>query len=166
MRVCSCGSVYNGETKKKIINRSIEHQQESIKCNWSSLEQPECQGMHKEMPEPIWMVTPQTLSMKNRYFDWKVRESLEIDINFRYGQDKVLSRDSANFFKTNAWKPLLKKMKTLHWNLTSFCIKDGSALFFDQFDKGLNQCGRNITVSVIKLLQWFWPILIFNIYQS
>ena len=36
MRVCSCGSVYNGETKKKIINRSIEHQQESIKCNWSS----------------------------------------------------------------------------------------------------------------------------------
>ena len=32
---CSCGSVYNGETKKKII-RSIEHQQESIKGNWSS----------------------------------------------------------------------------------------------------------------------------------
>ena len=33
---CSCGSVYNGETKKKIISRSIEHQQESIKSNWSS----------------------------------------------------------------------------------------------------------------------------------
>ena len=33
---CSCGSVYNGETKKKIISRSIEHQQESIKGNWSS----------------------------------------------------------------------------------------------------------------------------------
>ena len=32
---CSCGSVYNGETKK-IISRSIEHQQESIKGNWSS----------------------------------------------------------------------------------------------------------------------------------
>ena len=32
----SCGSVYNGETKKKIISRSIEHQQESIKGNWSS----------------------------------------------------------------------------------------------------------------------------------
>ena len=30
---CSCGSVYNGETKKKIISRSIEHQQESIKGN-------------------------------------------------------------------------------------------------------------------------------------
>ena len=30
---CSCGSVYNGETKKKVITRSIEHQQESIKGN-------------------------------------------------------------------------------------------------------------------------------------
>ena len=30
---CSCRSVYNGETKKKIISRSIEHQQESLKGN-------------------------------------------------------------------------------------------------------------------------------------
>ena len=33
---CSCGSVYNGEAAKKIISRSIEHQQESMKRNWSS----------------------------------------------------------------------------------------------------------------------------------
>ena len=33
---CSCESVYNGETKKKIITRSIEYQQEGIKGNWSS----------------------------------------------------------------------------------------------------------------------------------
>ena len=32
----SCGSVYNDERKKKIISRSIEYQQESIKVNWSS----------------------------------------------------------------------------------------------------------------------------------
>ena len=32
----SRGSAYNGETKKKIISRSIEHQQESIKCNCTS----------------------------------------------------------------------------------------------------------------------------------
>ena len=32
---CSCGSLYNGETKEKIITRSIEHQLESIKYNWS-----------------------------------------------------------------------------------------------------------------------------------
>ena len=30
---CSCGLLYNGETKRKIISRSIEHQQESIKGN-------------------------------------------------------------------------------------------------------------------------------------
>ena len=40
-----------------------------------------------------------------------------------YGQKKVLNRDNGNFVKTNAWKPLFRKMKTLHWNLTSFCIK-------------------------------------------
>ena len=33
---CSCESVYNGERKKKTISRSTEHQQESIKVNWSS----------------------------------------------------------------------------------------------------------------------------------
>ena len=34
--ICSSGSVYNSETKKKIISRSIRQQQESIKDNWSS----------------------------------------------------------------------------------------------------------------------------------
>ena len=33
--------------------------------------------------------------MKNRYYDRKVRESLEIDMAIlRYGQDKVLNRDN------------------------------------------------------------------------
>ena len=33
---CSCGPVYEGKTKIKIISRSKEHQQDSIKDNWSS----------------------------------------------------------------------------------------------------------------------------------
>ena len=33
---CSCRSVYNSGTRKKIISRSIERQQECIKGNWSS----------------------------------------------------------------------------------------------------------------------------------
>ena len=46
---------------------------------------------------------------------WKLRESLEIDmVAVRYGQDKLLNRDNGNFVKTNAWKPLFEKMKTLH----------------------------------------------------
>ena len=64
-----CGSVYNGETKKKIISRSIEHQQESIKGNWSS------SGATEHTKECYrhfdWLHT-KTLSMKNRYYDRKV----------------------------------------------------------------------------------------------
>ena len=53
--------------------------------------------------------------MKNRYYDRKVRESLEIEMPVvRYGQGKVLKRDNRNFVETNAWKPLFRKMKTLH----------------------------------------------------
>ena len=53
--------------------------------------------------------------MKNRYNDRKVRESLESDMAVvRRGEDKVLNRDNGNFVKTNALKPLFKKMKTLH----------------------------------------------------
>ena len=32
----------------------------------------------------------------------------------KHGQEKVLNSDNGNFVKTNAWKPLLRKMKTLH----------------------------------------------------
>ena len=97
---CSCGSVYNGETKKKIISRSIEHQQESIKSEWSSSgatkHTKECHGHFN------WLHS-KTLSMKNRYYDGKVGESLEIDmVVVRYRQDKVLSRDNGNFVETNA----------------------------------------------------------------
>ena len=101
---CLCRSVYNGETKKKIISRSIEHQQESIKGNWSSSgateHTKECRG-HFD-----WL-HPKTVSMKNRYYDMEV---------VRYGQDKVLNanRDNEDFVITNAWKPLLKNMKRLH----------------------------------------------------
>ena len=51
--------------------------------------------------------------MKNRYYDRKERESLEIDIAVVWTRS-MLNRDNGNFVKTNAWKPLFKKMKTLH----------------------------------------------------
>ena len=126
--------------KKKIISRSIKHQQESTKGNWSSSGATEHTN---ECPGHFDWLHPKTLSMKNRYYDRKVRESLEIDMAVvRYGQDKVLNRDNGNFVKTNAWKPLFKKMKTLHWYLTSLCIKW-------RFSVALS--------SVWKRLQQVWP---------
>ena len=53
--------------------------------------------------------------MKNRYCDRRLKELLGIDMAVvRYGRDKVFDRDTGNFVKTNAWKPLFKKRKTLH----------------------------------------------------
>ena len=55
----------------------------------------------------------------------KVLQKLYIinNVIFRPHWLKPLNRDNGNFVKTNAWKPLFRKMKTLHWNLTSFCIR-------------------------------------------
>ena len=79
---------------------------------------------HKRTPWLLRQATPKTLSIKNRYYVREVRESLEIDmVLVRYGQDKMLNRDNGNFVKTIAWKTLFRKMKALHWNLTSFCTK-------------------------------------------
>ena len=87
---CLFGSVNNGETKKKINSRSIEHPQESIKGNWSSSGVAE---HTKEWHSHFDWLHPKTLSIKNRYYDWKVRESLEIDMAVvRYGQDNVEQR--------------------------------------------------------------------------
>ena len=54
--------------------------------------------------------------MKNKYYDRKVKESLETDIAVvRYGQDKVLSRDNGNFVKT--WKPQKNENTTLKFDV-------------------------------------------------
>ena len=95
-----------------MIRRSIEHLKESIKGNCSSSGETkhtkECHGYFN------WL-HPKNLSMKNRYYNRKVRESLEIyTAVVSYGQDKALNRDTGKLVKTNAWKPLFKKMKTLH----------------------------------------------------
>ena len=97
---CSCRSVYKSETKKKIISRSIEHQQESIKGNWSSSGATE---RTKKCRGHFGWLHPKTISMKNRYYDRKVWESLEIYMAVvKCGQDKVLNRGNGNFVRTNA----------------------------------------------------------------
>ena len=95
--------------KRKSLVDQYSSKKKASKVLWSN-------RTHKGMPRPFRLVTPQnSLSVKNRYYDRKVRESLEIDMAVvKYGQDKVLKRDNGNFVKTNAWKPLFKKMKALH----------------------------------------------------
>ena len=77
-------------TMKKVITRSIEHQQEGIKGNWTSSGATEhikeCHGCFD------WL-HPKTLSIKNRHYDRKVRESLEINMAVvKYGQEKIVEQ--------------------------------------------------------------------------
>ena len=109
----SCGSIYDGETKKKIISRSTKHQQDSIKGNWSSSvateQTKECHGYFD------WLRT-KTLSIKNRYYDRKVRELFEIDmVVVRYGQDNRLNRDNGNscLYSIDRSNPVKKRKSTL-----------------------------------------------------
>ena len=72
---CSCNAEYIGETKKKVITRTIEHQQDSIKGKWESSGATEhCLECHGQFN---WL-HPKTLSRETRYKSRKIRESLEI----------------------------------------------------------------------------------------
>ena len=84
---CSCGSVYNGETKKKIISRSRD--KKASKVTGHPMEQPNTQRNATAIPTGN---TPKLHSLHH----------------------KVLNRDNGNFVKTNGWKPLFRKMKILH----------------------------------------------------
>ena len=94
--------------------------------------------------------------MKNRYYDRKVRESLEIDMAVvKYEQDKALNRGNGNFVRTNARKPMFKKWKHYIEIWRHFVLSDGLALYFHQFENGFNECGRNITFWIIKRFSTF-----------
>ena len=72
---CSCNAEYIDETKKKVITRTIEHQQDSIKGKWESSGATEhCLKCHGQFN---WL-HPKTLSREARYKSRKIRESLDI----------------------------------------------------------------------------------------
>ena len=97
---------------KEIDSLSFKYENSVSKLTGHPLEQSNTQRNSTAISTSY---TPRSFSMKNRYYDRKVRESLEIEMPVvRYGQGKVLKRDNRNFVETNAWKPLFRKMKTLH----------------------------------------------------
>ena len=73
---CSCNSVYIGETKKRILARSIEHQQDSMAGKWESSGAIEhtksCHGSFD------WL-HPKTLAITNDYRERKIRESIKVN---------------------------------------------------------------------------------------
>ncbi|XP_065640445.1 uncharacterized protein LOC136073034 [Hydra vulgaris] len=108
---CSCGGVYIGETKKKIIQRSIEHQINSMKGNWHASGATEhCKNCHGVFN---WMHL-KTIAFKSNYHERKIRESLEIN----YAQTNyeirhfppLLNKDNGVKIASNSWRPLFKKI--------------------------------------------------------
>ena len=107
---CTCNALYIGETKKRVITRTIEHQQDSFNGKWGRLGGTEhfleCHGQFN------W-IKPKTLSTEQQYSsitDKKIRESLEIKKAKTNKRRKVLNRDEGNLVKTNMWTPLFAKL--------------------------------------------------------
>ncbi|XP_065657975.1 uncharacterized protein LOC136082496 [Hydra vulgaris] len=108
---CSCGSIYIGETKKKIISRSAEHQRACKNQKWLSSGATEhsrtCRGTFD------WL-NPKTLAVIPEYRIRKVRKSLEINksrIRHEIGIGQtVLNRDDGDTVKAKTWGPILTKI--------------------------------------------------------
>ena len=121
---CSCNAEYIGETKKKVITRTIEHQQDSVKgkCESSGATQHclECHGQFN------WL-HPKILPREARYKSRKIRESLEI-IRSKCNSSKLnINHDDGNSVKTNTWTPLLRHINDLEsalCNQRSHCKAD------------------------------------------
>ena len=104
---CTRNALHIGETKKKVITRTIEHQQDSFNRKWGRLGGTEhfleCHGQFN------W-IKPKTLSTEQQYHRQKIRESLEIKKAKTKKRRKVLNHDEGNLVKTNTWIPLFAKL--------------------------------------------------------
>ena len=72
---CTCNSAYFGETKKKILTRTIEHQEDSFKGKWDNSGATEHSLTCHEQFNWIY---PKTIARENDYRRRKIRKALEI----------------------------------------------------------------------------------------
>ena len=104
---CTCNALYNGETKKKVITRTKEPQQDGFNGKWESSGATEhCLECHGQFN---W-INPKTLSTEQQYHRRKIRESLEIEKAKMNKNRKVLNCDEENLVKTNTWTLLFAKL--------------------------------------------------------
>ena len=107
---CTCNSVYFGETKKKILTMTIEHQQDSFKGKWNNSGATEHSlTCHRQFN---W-IHPKTIARENDYRKRKIREALEIKKAKYNKKIKVLNRDEGNLVRTNTWAPLLANINDM-----------------------------------------------------
>ena len=100
-------ALYNGKTKKKVITRTIEHQQDSFNGKWESSGATEhCLECHGQFN---W-INPKTLSTEQQYHRRKIREALEIKKTKTMKRRKVLNRDQGNLVNTYTWTPVFVKL--------------------------------------------------------
>ena len=92
---CTCNSTYFGETDKKVLTKTTEHQQDSFKGKWDNSGATEhsltCHAQFN------W-IHPKTIARENDYRKRKIREALEIK-KAKYNKRiniSVLNRDKGN----------------------------------------------------------------------
>ena len=108
---CSCNGRYIGESKKKVLTRCVEYQQDSIKANWESSgateHTKECHGQFS------W-IHPRTIAILSIMYERKLCEALQITrlktSNETDKAFKILNRDNGDYVTTNSWKPLFRKI--------------------------------------------------------
>ena len=108
---CSCNGKYICESKKRVLTRCIEHQQDSMSGKWESYgateHTKECHGQFN------WL-HPKTVRISPYMYERKIREALEINklktINEKDKTFTVLNRDNGEYVTTNSWKPLFMKL--------------------------------------------------------
>ena len=94
---CTCNSAYFVETKKKILTRTVEHQQDNFKGKWDNCEAAKHSlKCHRQFN---W-IHPKTIDREDDYRKRKIREALEIKKTKNNKKIKVLNRNEGNLVKT------------------------------------------------------------------
>ena len=105
---------YVGETKQRVLTRSIEHQEDSMTRKWeASGTTKHCKDFHRRFN---WL-DPKTFPKLSKIHERKIKESLEInnlETKAEYDKSiKMLNRDRSNIINVNSRKPLHGKINMM-----------------------------------------------------